>query len=303
MKESNPEPCIANSNPALNSLTSSTKAKIFRVNNKKSSNTLSDFEKEASNIFFLPISCQENISGNYDNYIKPALNHISSLRNLPFEKVLKDKDISLNNQEEKEIIKDVVNSNKKLVLLDLDETLIHAEYPIIEENIDKYDTIIRFKIDNDPDNEYQELGLYLRNGVRKFLSLLNNYFNLAIFTASDKDYANAIIRYLDPNKTIFKFGLYRYDCVNVNDLICIKDLRIIENIDMKKIILIDNNIYSFANQLNNGILINSFYGDKNDVELFNVLGYLFKYILLADDVRKVNEKFFGFEKICKQYSE
>ena len=96
-----------------------------------------------------------------------------------------------------------------------------------------------------------------------------------------RDYANAIIRYFDPNKTIFKFGLYRYDCVNVNDLICIKDLRIIENIDMKKIILIDNNIYSFANQLNNGILINSFYGDKNDIELFNVLGYLFEYILLG----------------------
>ena len=216
MKESNPKPCLANSNPALDSLTSSSKANIFRVNNRKRSNSLSDFEQEASNIFFLPISCQENIPGNYDNYIKPALNHISSLRNLPFEKVLKDKNTSLNNQEEKEIIKDMVKSNKKLLLFDLDETLIHAEYPIIEENINKYDTIIRFKIENDPDNEYQEMGLYLRNGVRKFLSLLNNYFNLAIFTASDKEYANAIIRYLDPNKTIFKFGLYRYEKNYIN---------------------------------------------------------------------------------------
>ena len=303
MKESNPKECLADSNPELNSLTSSSKAKIFQVENRKKSNTLSDFEKEASNIFFLPISCQENVPGNYDNYIKPALNHISSLRNLSFEKVLRDKNISINNQEEKDIIKDVVNSDKKLLLLDLDETLIHTEYPIVEENINKYDTIIRFKVDNEPDEEYHELGLYLRNGVRKFLSLLNNYFNLAIFTASDKDYANAIIRYLDPNKNIFKFCFYRYNCVNVNDLTCIKDLRIIENIDLRKTILIDNNIYSFANQLNNGILINSFYGEKNDVELFNVLGYLFEYILLADDVRKVNEKFFGFEKICKQYNE
>ena len=302
MKESNPKPCIANSNPALNSLTSSTKAKIFRVNNRKNSNALSDFEKEASNIFFLPISCQENISGNYDNYIKPALNHISSLRNLPFEKVLKDKDISLNNQEEKEIIKDVVNSNKKLVLLDLDETLIHAEYPISENNINDYDTILRFKAENELD-EYHELGLYLRNGLKKFLSLLNNYFNIAIFTASDKDYADSIIRYLDPDKTIFKFCLYRSNCINLNDLIYIKDLRVIENINMKKTILIDNNIYSFSNQLNNGILINSFYGDKSDIELFNVISYLFEYILPSDDMRKVNETFFGFEKICKKYNE
>ena len=61
--------------------------------------------------------------------------------------------------------------------------------------------------------------------------------------------------------------------------------------------MVDNNIYSFSCQLNNGILINSFYNDKNDNELSNVLNYLNNYILPAEDARKINEQFFGFKKI------
>ena len=61
-------------------------------------------------------------------------------------------------------------------------------------------------------------------------------------------------------------------------------------------------MYSFAPQLNNGILINSFYYDKDDKELDNVYRYLMDYILPADDVRKVNEQFFGFKKILDEMS-
>ena len=73
----------------------------------------------------------------------------------------------------------------------------------------------------------------------------------------------------------------------------------IKDDDLKKIVLIDNNIYSFSVQLSNGILINSFYGDKNDNELSNVLGYLLQFILPADDVREINEKIFGFKRIIE----
>jgi hypothetical protein len=59
-------------------------------------------------------------------------------------------------------------------------------------------------------------------------------------------------------------------------------------------------MYSFANQLGNGILINSFYYDKNDYDLFSVMSYLLTYIAPTDDVRKINEMFFHFEDILKQ---
>ena len=259
------------------------------------SRNLTEFEKEASNIFFTPISCQENYSGNYDNYVSKTLSQIFSFKNLPYEKALSDQDI-YKNYPSKEI-KNCLNSNRKLILLDLDETLIHSEFDLTDKNLNSYDSIIRFKDDS---NEYHEIGIFLRNGVQKFLSILNNYFNIGIFTAADKDYADAVIRYLDPNQNIIKFCLYRNNCVNVNDLINVKDLRIIKDIDLRKVVLVDNNMYSFAPQLNNGILINSFYGDKNDTELMNVLGYLIQYVFPADDARIINENFFGFEKIMKQ---
>jgi len=266
----------------------------------KSNRTLTEFEKEASNVFFTPILIQENFSGNYDNYVSKTLNHIFSIKNLPYEKALYNSE--LYKYFPKKEIMHTLKSNKKLILLDLDETLIHSEHELKDKDLNSFDTIIRFKDKDDPSesDEYYEMGIYVRNETQKFLSLLNNYFNIGIFTASEKEYADAIIRYLDPNQDIIKFCLYRNNCVNVNDLINVKDLRVIKDIDLKKVVLVDNNMYSFAPQLSNGILINSFYGDKNDVELWNVLGYLIQYIFPADDVRIINEKTFGFKRIMKQ---
>lgn len=266
----------------------------------KSNRTLTEFEKEASNVFFTPILIQENFSGNYDNYVSKTLNHIFSIKNLPYEKALSNSE--LYKYFPKKEIMHTLKSNKKLILLDLDETLIHSEHELKDKDLNSFDTIIRFKDKDDPSesDEYYEMGIYVRNGTQKFLSLLNNYFNIGIFTASEKEYADAIIRYLDPNQNIIKFCLYRNNCVNVNDLINVKDLRVIKDIDLKKVVLVDNNMYSFAPQLSNGILINSFYGDKNDVELWNVLGYLIQFIFPADDVRIINEKTFGFKRIMKQ---
>ena len=51
--------------------------------------------------------------------------------------------------------------------------------------------------------------------------------------------------------------------------------------------------------MSNGILINSFYYDKKDEELNNVLRYLISYIYPANDARTINEKFFGFKQILE----
>ena len=141
------------------------------------------------------------------------------------------------------------------------------------------------------------VGIFLRPGVRQFLEEVSKNFEVGIFTASVPEYANAVINYLDPDNKFIKFRLYRNNCVNVGNLLKVKNLNIFKNIPNKKIIMLDNNIYSFSAQLNNGILINSFYNDKNDNELSNVLNYLNNYILPAEDVRKINEPFFGFKKI------
>jgi len=54
----------------------------------------------------------------------------------------------------------------------------------------------------------------------------------------------------------------------------VKDLRVILNRDLKDMVLVDNSIYSFAYQIDNGIPIISFYDDPNDEELLHLMFYM-----------------------------
>ena len=284
---------------------------------RNSKKELKEFKRQASKIDFNPLGSRENYPGNYDNYLKIALTHISELRKMKFEYALSNKKLY-------EGVPDYTNKlepGKKLLLIDLDETLIHSDFNLeyLNDKSIKYDEIIRFKETQEEFEEnfedYDDLkrkklklslfseerefkvGIFIRKGAKEFLTEVSRYFEVGIFTASVKEYADAVIDFLDPNKNLIKFRLYRNNCININDRIFVKDLRIIKGVDLKDAILLDNSIYSFSAQLNNGILVNSFFNDKNDIELFNVFGYLLNFLMKADDVRVINEQFFKFEKI------
>ena len=279
--------------------------------NERSTSHMSNldiYKQQSSRICIFPLDIRENHSGNYSKYIETTLTHISELQNINFEYALEEPKIHEGVP--------IISSEKKILLLDLDETLIHADFG---ENFidDKYDAIIKFKSKNeekekndnfgendstwcslsDEEDDVHSVGIFVRNGVNEFLKEANKYFDVGIFTASVKEYADAVISFLDPQNKLFKYRLYRNNCINFNDSFMIKDLRIFKYIDLKKIILIDNSMYSFASQINNGILINSFFNDKNDTELNNALEYLINFILPAEDVRDVNEQFFNFGQI------
>ena len=278
------------------------------------------FLDEVSKLDFCPISCKENMAGNYDNYLKIALSHIAQMKDIKFNYALESPLIYENLPQAQ--IEAISLSNKKLLLLDLDETLIHSDFSeefLNNKNI-KYDAIISFYSDNSNENDEMDfnitdddeikdysnekvlnsVGIFIRPGVQKFLAEITKYFEVGIFTASIPEYADAVINYLDPDNKYIKLRLYRNNCINVGDLLRVKDLSILENINFKNIVLVDNNIYSFIPQLNNGILINSFYYDKEDEELDNILSYLIDYIFPSDDVRIINEQFFGFKKILNE---
>jgi Dullard-like phosphatase family protein len=275
---------------------------------------LVEFRKQLSNICIFPLNIRENYTGNYSNYIETGLTHISQLQHIKFEYALEDPKIM-------EGVPNLPLSNKKILLLDLDETLMHADFDeeYIDDKSNKYDTIIKFKAnkqeneesDNnvdiedstwcsntgDDDDDIHSVGIFIRNNAITFLNEVSKYFDVGIFTASVKEYADAVISFLDPENKLIKFRLYRNNCINFNNSFYVKDLRIFKNVDLRNIVLLDNSIYSFAAQINNGILINSFFNNKNDEELNNAFEYLINYILPSDDVKKVNEEFFNFGQI------
>ena len=242
------------------------------------------------------VDSSQNNNGNYDNYVKNALKLISLI---PFRKLYineKIRDIS------KKINFDIYNfdENKKLLILDLDETLVHSDIDFLlkEKNIN-YDTVLYFDTEEEKNIP---LPLIIRPGLYEFLDYASQNFNLIIFTASDQQYADTIINYIEKDKKYFKMRLYRNNCIFVDPGLYIKDLRIFFPFkNMEDIIILDNSLFSFANQLNNGILITSFFDDKDDTFLSNVKEYL-EYIKNEKDIRQINKESFKFEEIKEDIS-
>ena len=98
---------------------------------------------------------------------------------------------------------------KKLIIFDLDETLIHCVGTQEEcegKNISKY-VDLQF-----PGEETITAGINVRPYVQECIERLSKHYQLAIFTASDSLYANPVIDSIDPTGK-FVTRLYRHHCV------------------------------------------------------------------------------------------
>lgn len=78
----------------------------------------------------------------------------------------------------------------------------------------------------------------LRPYLLPFLKVAGKLFELVIFTASEKSYADSILNYIDPAGEFIRYRLYRNSCTVVNGSY-LKDLRIL-NRDLKETIIVDN---------------------------------------------------------------
>lgn len=123
----------------------------------------------------------------------------------------------------------------------------------------------------------------IRPGAQELLQTLADDFELIIFTAASKQYADYVIDQIDPHGLV-KHRLYRESCVNLNGC-TVKDLSLL-NRPLKKIIIIDNSPISYLLQPYNSIPIDSWTGDKTDRKLYDLMDGMepLKYI---DDVYSV----------------
>ena len=155
--------------------------------------------------------------------------------------------------------------DKKLLILDLDETLYH--------------TFIKPFTKKEIESELFEKGLshmgiyhtVPRPHVDKFLKFIFEKFKVAIWTAADYDYAESAVKNLlniDINKLEFFF--HKKNCLKINDKY-IKDLN---KLKMENIIMLDNNP-QYIIPRNKVINIKDFTGfEKNDDELLKIIHYL-----------------------------
>ena len=112
-----------------------------------------------------------------------------------------------------------------------------------------------------------EAGINLRPHLHECLVQCASRYQVGVFTASHREYADSVINLIDPEGILINFRLYREHCFETNDGIFIKDLRVIRNRDLKDVILVDNSVYSFGFQLSNGVPIIPYFNDPSDKEL------------------------------------
>ncbi|RNA09421.1 CTD nuclear envelope phosphatase 1 -like protein, partial [Brachionus plicatilis] len=98
---------------------------------------------------------------------------------------------------------------KKILVLDLDETLIHSHHdglvrPAVKPGTPP-DFILRVEIDRHPVRFY----VYKRPHVDYFLSVVNQWFELVVFTASMEIYGAAVADKLDNRRGMLRRRYYR----------------------------------------------------------------------------------------------
>lgn len=155
--------------------------------------------------------------------------------------------------------------NKKLLVLDLDETLVHSSF----NKVDNADIVIPLSIE-DPVSKAtisHQVYVYKRPYVDEFLETMSKYYELAIFTASLQVYCDAVMEKLDP-KGLCVHRLYRDSCIQSNGVF-VKDMSILGR-PVESVIILDNCAASYMFQPENGILAIAFYDDKTDTFLKDI---------------------------------
>lgn len=185
------------------------------------------------------------------------------------------------------------------VVLDMDETLIHSEFVgCSEEEYRK-----QAKADGRRQADFfldvcDGVAVFVRPGLEHFLKLLKQEFEVVVFTAGEKDYADAILDHIDENINCIVHRLYRESTCVFSGLNYVKNLHHL-NRDMGRIVLVDNNMVSMVATPDNCILVEDFITDPNDEELALVASILIDLSEL-EDVRPCLRDAFSIRSIVEE---
>jgi RNA polymerase II subunit A small phosphatase-like protein len=169
------------------------------------------------------------------------------------------------------------NEHKTLLILDLDETLMHGR----EEPLEQEET---FKIFH--------FYIYLRPFLKIFLEEIKNDFLIAVWSSGSDDYVEAVVEHLFPKDYPLEFVWGRKRCTcrskrfSENFGRYLDDyetpyfyLKSLEKVKRKgykleRILIVDDSPEKTQNNYGNAIYPNEFIGSPEDDELLYLLKYL-----------------------------
>ncbi|CAI2343106.1 unnamed protein product [Caenorhabditis sp. 36 PRJEB53466] len=173
---------------------------------------------------------------------------------------------------------------RKILVLDLDETLIHSHHDGVLRQTVKPGTPADFTIRVVIDRHPVKFSVHERPHVDYFLSVVSQWYELVVFTASMEVYGSSVADRLDRGRGILKRRYFRQHCtMEVGGYT--KDLSAIHP-DLSSIFILDNSPGAYRKFPHNAIPIPSWFSDPNDTCLLNLLPFL-DALRFTSDVRSV----------------
>jgi TFIIF-interacting CTD phosphatase-like protein len=156
--------------------------------------------------------------------------------------------------------------DRLLLILDLDETLVHASEAALERGAD-------FRV-----GPYH---VYKRPHLETFLVSCGEIFTVAIWSSSGADYLAAVLREILPRDITPAFVWGRERCVRQFDFeehetIFLKDLKKVARLgfNLDRVLIVDDSREKVRRNYGNAIYVPAFLGDPNDSELPRLSEYL-----------------------------
>lgn len=173
------------------------------------------------------------------------------------------------------------SAEKKLLILDLDETLIYAT----EEKLERQEDFI-----------VGQYYVYKRPFLQDLIEFCLMNFDVAVWTSSSQNYAMRIVEEIFPNQNELKFFWSRLRCTfrydpelqeNYFEKMMSKVRR--RGYDLAKVIVVDDSPENWRNSYGNLVRVKPFFGEMDDNELQKLIVYLDR-LKAVENIRKTEKR-------------
>ena len=202
----------------------------------------------------------------------------------------------------------VIHHSPKILVLDLDETLIHSTSRSPSNlssgrtttsgflGLETAGAVLGLRANDNPrrirphmvevvlDGRSVLYHVYKRPWTDYFLRKVASWYTVVVFTASVQEYADPVIDWLDQGRGLISARLFRESCTFKAGSY-VKNLAVVDQ-DLSKVCLVDNSPASYRLNRANGIPVEGWTSDPNDEALLDLLPVL-DSLRFASDVRHV----------------